>query len=483
MDFKKVLGASMLALAAMSGFAKNGYKIEVNFKQDVQDEYIYLAHYYAKPLPTIYKTDSAKVINKRTAVLQSKDSVLGGIYMILFDKRAKFAEMVLNNGDNFSISIDTVDMPLNVGFKGSEENARYADYEKFLVNYGKKQQSYTAELKNAKNAADTQAIRNKASKEAKQLIAYRKDYAAKYPGTYLADVFNALWTPEVPEGTHYLPGTKTVDSNFAYTYYKTHYWDKFNFKNQRLMNSPVYDAKLDEYFNRLVFPVPDSVNAESDTLLAKVRKQPEFFKYSLHWLANNAEKSKVMGMDEVFVHLVEQYYMRGDAFWLDSASLAKYEDRAKKIAPNVIGNIAPDLQLQDAFTLQDNSLLKFGAPYTLLVFWSKDCSHCTTEVPKVDSVYRAVLKNKGVKVYAISTEGDLNDIQKAIDKLGIRNWNNVVDAHNNTDYRSKYDVYSTPRIYLLDENKKIIGKGLDHTNIEDVLLFNEKRKNKGKAGS
>jgi len=475
---KKLLLTGLCAMLGLASLArKDGYRIEVNFKQDVSDTFLYLAHYYAKP-PTIYKVDSARILNKRKAVIETKDSVLGGIYVLLFENRSRYVEFILNNGDELTVHVDTTHMPFNLSFGNSPENNRYVDYEKFLAGYGKKQQALMEELKKAKTAADTQSVRERSAKVGKELLAYRKDYIKKYPGTYLSKVFQAQTTPEVPEGKHYLPGTKTVDSNFTYNYYKTHYWDGFDFTDDRIMYAPVYDARLDEYFNRLVLPLPDSMNAEADRLLARARKSKEIFKYTLHWLAGNAERSKVMGMDEVFVHLVENYYMKGDAYWLDSAGLAKYEDRAKKIAPNVLGNKAPELVMQDIWTLQDRPLEQQPSKYTLLIFWSKDCGHCMKEVPQLDSVYRAVLQKKGVSIYAVSTEGDLSDIQKAVDKLKVKDWTHVVDARNQTGYREKYDVYTTPKLYLLDADKKIIGKGLDHSNILEVIEFTEKKKAK-----
>ena len=68
------------------------------------------------------------------------------------------------------------------------------------------------------------------------------------------------------------------DSNFAYNYYKTHYWDHFNFKDDRIIHTPLYDAKIDEYMNKLVLPIPDSVIKEGDALLAKARGTKEVFK-------------------------------------------------------------------------------------------------------------------------------------------------------------------------------------------------------------
>ena len=59
-------------------------------------------------------------------------------------------------------------------------------------------------------------------------------------------------------------------------------------------------------------------------ILAKAKGKPETFKYSLWYLTRWAETSKIMGMDEVFVYLVEEYYLKGKATWLDAEQLSKY---------------------------------------------------------------------------------------------------------------------------------------------------------------
>jgi hypothetical protein len=42
-------------------------------------------------------------------------------------------------------------------------------------------------------------------------------------------------------------------------------------------------------------------------------------------------------------------------------------------------------------------------------------------------------------------------------------------------------VYTTPVIYLLDENKIIRGKRIDHTTIAQVIEMNERREKAAKA--
>ena len=111
----------------------------------------------------------------------------------------------------------------------------------------------------------------------------------------------------------------------------------------------------------------------------------------------------------------------------------------------------------------------------MLVFWTPSCGHCQKEIPLLDSVYNASLKAKGVKVYAVRTEDDPKQWQDFIAKNHLEDWINVYDPNHYSDYRSKYDVYSTPVIYLLDENKKILGKKLDHSNIMQVIEMQERK--------
>lgn len=469
---KCLLFLSMLAGAATTTMARDGYKISLKLNNST-DTMVYLAHYYAKPLPTIYRTDSAKLDKNGVALLESKTKMLGGIYIILPSAKNSYFEFLLNNGDDMSITADMKNLPAGISFKNSPENERFLAYENFLTGYAKKQEVLQASFNNAKTKADSNAVRTQSIQLGKELTNYRTDYASQYPGTLLAHIFGALEMPQVPEGKHTLPNGRE-DSSFAYKYFKAHYWDKFDLKDDRLIHTPVYDARLDEYFNKIVMQIPDSIEVEADRILAKTRGTEELFKYTLSWLSTNVQNSKVMGMDAAFVYLVEKYFMKGDATWLDHEALEKYAKRARDIAPNVIGNMAPPITMID-ISKKPHKLQDVQSKYTLLVFWSPDCGVCQHEIPVLDSVYKAVLKAKGVKVYAVRTEGTEQQWQDFIKKHDLGDWINVYDPEHTSDYRAKYDVYATPVMYLLDDKKIIQGKRFDHTNVLDVINFLETR--------
>lgn len=469
-----LISFSVQSVSAKTTERKDGYKIKVKFT-DVTDSTLYMVHYYGKPLPTIYRSDSATLDKNGVAVFESDSFTLGGIYMILMSDKSTYFEFLLNNGDEFSATATKSKLPTGVTFKNSPENTRFIKYVKFLEDYGKKSAALQDKLADAATAEDTAKVSEDYKVLSAELKDYRKSYIKEYPNTLLSNIFRGLLVPEVPEGTHYNEDG-SVDSNFSFNYYKDHYWDDWDFQDDRLIHTPIYDGRLEDYFNRIVLPIADTVQAEADILLEKAKGSKDMFKYTLWWLTRFTESSKVMGMDAAFVYLVENYYMRGDAYWLSTEDLGKYIERAQKIAPNVLGKIAPELKMPD-IDGEMRSLHGVDANYTLLIFWSPECGHCLKEMPKVDSVYEAVLKDKGVKIYGVKTEGTIEKWKEVIEEKGLEDWIHVHDPDRKTRFRSDYDIYSTPVLYLLDERKIIRGKRIDHSNILDVIEMVERKKN------
>ena len=465
----------MLTGMSLMSFAKDGYRIQIKFK-DVKDSTFYLAHYFAKPLPTIYKTDSAKLDHTGSATVSSTQKITGGMYMIMLADRKTYFEMLLNNGDDISITINsTKDLPNGgLSFKNSPENTEFLKYEDFVKSMGEKHQQLQGDLAKAKNSVDSAAIKDKMTESMKSLITFRNDLVKNNPNMLLAKIFKALDLPKVPEGQHLLPNGK-VDSNFAYNYYKAHYWENFDLKDGRLINAPMYDARLEEYFQRLVVPSPDSVIKEADWILAQTHGTGDLFNYTLSWLANFGQESKVMGMDKVYVHIVENYYMKGDATWLTNDLLEKHIKRAGEISPNLLGNKGYDMTLKDT-SGKEVTVSNIKAKYKLLVFWEPTCGHCMKEVPELDSVYRAEnLKAKGLKIIGVCTEINEKVWKEFINKNKLGDWVHLYDPEHKSNHKAKYDVYSTPTIYLLDEKGIIRGKRLDHTNIATLIDILDKQ--------
>jgi hypothetical protein len=49
------------------------------------------------------------------------------------------------------------------------------------------------------------------------------------------------------------------------------------------------------------------------------------------------------------------------------------------------------------------------------------------------------------------------------------NWINVADPQLRNNFRHEFDITSTPQIFLLDENKKIIAKKIEVDSLKDII--------------
>jgi hypothetical protein len=78
------------------------------------------------------------------------------------------------------------------------------------------------------------------------------------------------------------------------------------------------------------------------------------------------------------------------------------------------------------------------------------------------------LKSKDVKVVAICTETERKKWTEFIIKHKL-DWYNVADIELHNTFRSIYDITSTPVVYCLDRNKKILAKRLPVEKLSEFI--------------
>ncbi len=126
---KRLSLITALLLTAFSSqiLAKEGYHIVLKMP-GVKDSMVFLAHYYGKNRPTIFKTDSARFNKNGTAVFNSTSSEFtGGIYILyLSDLQTNF-EVLLNKGEDITIEAPKDEIPDGIVFKNSPENVRFSE--------------------------------------------------------------------------------------------------------------------------------------------------------------------------------------------------------------------------------------------------------------------------------------------------------------------------------------------------------------------
>lgn len=279
--------------------------------------------------------------------------------------------------------------------------------------------------------------------------------------------------PIVPEAPILANGRK--DSTFGYRYYKSHFFDNIDFSDDRLLRTPIFHNKIKQYLDKLTPQTPDSINISTDLIIEKGRANEEVFKYLVNWITYTYESSKIMGMDAVFVHLVNRYHSKKQTPWIDSTQLYKVINRAYILEPLLIGKKAPAVLMQDT-TGKEVALYNVKARYTILLFWDENCGHCKKEMPKIVELYKK-LKSKDVQIFAYETEDSPKLWKKFIKDNNLQFINGYQpDQYKRAVTKKIYDIYSTPVIYLLDENKIIKAKRIDAEQLGNLIEMFEKER-------
>jgi peroxiredoxin len=459
---KLALTAFLLCFLSLHAYLvqAEGYQIKVKITPFEKDSLYYLANYFGEKQ---YIQDSAKADASGMVTFKGKEKLPGGIYLFVLPSK-KYFELIVDKEQNFTLETDTLDMVKHMVIKGSTDNQRFYDYLRFVVDKQKEAEALQAQIRNPKSKQDSLDAQTKLMALGKTVTDYKTKYITDYPDFLLSKVFKTSQEPEVPEAPVDANGVK--DSTFAYRYYKAHYLDNVDFSDNRLLRTPLFHTKLETYIKKLVIQIPDSINKEADMLVAKARSNPEMFKYVVWYLTNTYETSNIMGMDAVFVHMAKNYYTKDQATWVDSTTLYKIQERVKVLEPILIGQKVKNLILEDT-TGTYRTLYNIKTPYTVLLFWDPDCGHCQKVVPEVKKLYD-IVKGKGVEVFALCTETEMEKWKKFIREKQL-NWINVADPKYQNNFRYEFDITSTPQIYLLDSNKVIIAKKIDVEVLADLL--------------
>ncbi len=431
----------------------------------LRDTTVYLANYFGNK---ILKADSVRINHNGIGTLNRAKALNEGLYLFYLNDKNYF-EFLIGDDQKFSIEADFAKSSQNK-YSGSEETEAFQQYQIFLTRQKSKQAAIQNRLNVVSGNADSiKILQEKLTGLNNTMEKYWNDGAVKYNGTFLADFFRSMMIP-VANDPILPPLAKNPDSLkwvYKYNYLAGHYWDNFNFARAGLIRTPLFQEKLDTYFKKVILQIPDSLINRMIYVTDKSRQNDEVYHYVLLYLLNEANQSQIMGLDKAFVVLSDKYILNDTKSWLDSTTFRKIKERTAALKPNLIGNIAPDLKLPDS---EDNyySLRQTNAKFTVLYFWEPDCSHCQKTTPVLNRDLFQKFKNNGVQVFAVLTQNNKDKWMKAVQEYKIQEWTNVWDPMYTSDFRRLYDVTSTPIIYILDKNKRIIAKRLD---VESSVKF------------
>lgn len=399
---------------------------------------------------------------------QGEEPLNQGHYLVVFPPDNTYFPLMINDDQQFEVQTSEDDYTVSMKVKGSKQNTNYYKYVQYLATLRPQADSLRAIL------ADSTLSKEKQDKTAKALDKLdesvqklQNGYIKKDPKGSFALLLKSTMEPDIPE----FEGSDEEIQQKRYRYYRSHYFDNLGLDNERALRSNYLAKKLDNYLDKMIPQIPDTINQEIDMMLQKMEPQQETWKYYLSRFFNKYANSKIVGMDAVYVHLADKYYATGKADWVDSVTVQKIVDNAERLKPILIGKKAPDIEL----TKRDGGKVKLHdiqSPYTVLFFFDPECSHCKKQTP-VAIEFAKKFVDKGVKVVTVCSKvapnqkecWNYNDEKEGMNKYML----NTIDPYNRSRFRRKYDIFAFPQIFVLDENKKILSKRIGATQLEDVL--------------
>lgn len=434
--------------------AQADFTIEI---ADNQDTTFYLTYCRGDK----YRMSDTCEVAQGKAVFKQENNYPEGIYVLTNKAKVRLLEFFLGKDQKFSISVPVASPDSFVTCSGDNETKLFFDFVKVSNTI------YRTIKEIGENEGLEQDLKkHKIDSLERVLENYREKMIVDNHATFLSKVLNAMKEPQIPDS---IAGNQQK----AYHFFKDNYWNNFDLTDARLIRTPLINSKLNYYFEKLVAPVPDSIETEIDRIIVKSFSNLEMRDYLIWYFTEQYQNPKIMGMDRVFVHIADNYFAKYEIENATPSVKEKIMERADILRNLVLGNAAPNLILCDTTENNFMSLRNIKSDFVIIFFWDFDCGVCKKELKILKELYES--KKYPIEIFAVASNANFDGWRKFIKENNL-NWVNVNGMKSVTqDFHDLYDIYSTPVIYVLDKDKRIIGKKIQANQVVEILEYEMKK--------
>lgn len=459
---------SFILVLSVSCFAQSGYNLR--FKVDgLKDTTAYLGYYYGE---STFVKDTARVNSAGEFAFDGKQPLPQGVYFLVLNKTRLF-ELVVSHTQTFSLETSTSDYVKNMKVTGDIDNKLFFENMIFNMERHKEAEPFIKTIQDSSLTEDQKKeARENFKKINEKVLAYQEDIIARHPKTLTARIFKANKAVKIPDPPKKADGS--IDSTFQLRWYREHFFDHFDLADDAYirMPRPIYQEKINEYLDKLYAPQADTLKKALSHVIGKAKKNQETYKYAVWVAVLKFQNPEIMGLDEVFVHLNDTYFASGEMnFWANQQMRKNLNDHADRLRKSLIGQKGANLIMQDS-NLKPRELYAIKNKYTVLFIFDPDCASCKKETPKLVDFYNK--KKFDVEVYAVSADTSMVKMRNYIKEMNMK-WITVNGPRTYVGpYQDLYDANTTPTLYVLDNQKKIIGKKIPAEKLEDFLTQYER---------
>ncbi|MDZ4822558.1 MAG: TlpA disulfide reductase family protein [Flavobacteriales bacterium] len=270
------------------------------------------------------------------------------------------------------------------------------------------------------------------SDEEKKLQELRGQIIQEYPGTFLAKLLT--WKQE------------------PYKSDKKKFWDHLDFTDESLLRTRVIHEHSQTFFQHFGEATEEGLISCIDIIVEKAKGNEKILESTLYSMLDGFSQTKYEGICR---YLLDNYIF-GDGCGAELSQTLKA--RSQGIRNSQVGQVPPNIKMpllgggtSDLYSLVSKN------KFTLVMFWSSWCQHCSEDAVNIKAVYDLYHK-KGFEILGVSVDKDRGMWTKAVSDrkfnfphvCGFEQWDSKV--------AKDYFVVRTPVFILLDSNKTIVFK-------------------------
>ena len=385
-------------------------KIKVKIENHIDSIY-YLIKYTSDKSHCVIDTSS---LSSGYKIFSNKTDYNEGIYVIADSKQNPLFEILIGKDQEFSIHVEELMDLKSYEVKGSKETESYFKvysrtfYDRLHI------KALESELKyHPENIRKIDSIKNELYKYQESML--RKDDES-FLNTYIK------FTEDRP----------ICDLPLC---------------DERILNSRLLKNKLDKYFdNSSTTQTPELICNKIDEFVLSTNDCQEIRDYILWYLYSKYFNPEKTENELVYIHLVDEFFSKLEIENLTENIRKEIIRRADVLRKITIGQVAPSFQYID----ENGDIVDLDdirSKFTVLFFYKPDCQKC--------------IRDKRI----------LGLVKKRINNIEILHID-ISEENNSTsqDIIDKYDIMTTPTIYLLNEKKEIIAKHIKAERIEFHII-------------
>ena len=391
-----------------------------------------------------------------TVWFEGEGELYPGIYSIILNDSGTSFEILVDHDNQFmTFKADVNDIQKTMKVTGSEINARFFDYQRAMTDLNRKRIDLDTLRR---RALDTTGGRKPDSAKADnykgqmdRIDDYVKDLLQKTvaanKGNMLADV---------------------LDCMDAYELDLREMYNHVNFAQKGLIRSPFLVKVLFKHIARTIEDNPYEIMRQNDLLIEKTKADEDMFHYVSGYLLNFYRTFFKGGINEVFVHLADKYFLDDPENGLAPENRRIIQEQRDIFASSMVGSMAHPIRMRRTIEGDSIDVLDSHNGTIFLLFWSNGCGHCDSAEKSLMEVYDGLVKNN-IRVISVNNDKHSFETLRANAVKKAFPWTDVCDTDdNNSRYREYYYVVSTPIMYIIDTNKRIVQKCVGEDQIDEL---------------